>query len=120
LVNCLFQDIFILLFKPESERAKGTLAYIRALLRQTAVGLRVPENFDQCQEFLELVTEAYILTLALLFLGIKKVTDKLKGKPAAKERHVMLCETASRIVDFCFRTPDVEATLHLGTSQQDG
>lgn len=102
------QGSFNLLFKPESQRQKGVLAYLKCLIRQTPVCGRVMENFDPCQDFMELATDGYILTLALNLLGLKKLQDKLDNI-APEDRHVKLCETSAAIVDFCFIAPDVEA-----------
>ena len=78
------------------------------MLRRNAVSQTVT-NFDPSNEFLELVTEAYVAAMALKKLGLRSAADTIAAPP--EERHITLIDLSVEIVRRCNRTPDIGAVV---------
>ena len=94
------------------------MSFFKCLLRWQGVSWgNIGENFDQCQEFLETLTEGHVLTAALQHLKLKKLDDRLKAVPP-DERHVLLVETASKVVEMFFMHPHIEDMIRADAGKE--
>ena len=116
----MFQDTFSLLYKPGSERDKGTLPYLKCLLRQSEVSGKVMPKFDHCHDFLELVVTGYIIAFSLQHIGLNTLEENLHAGVASNDHYTMLCETAAAVVNFAFKTPDIAAIHNSKLSGDEG
>ena len=68
--------IFQILYRESSEREPGTLSRLQKLINRRYVSKKATKHVAATEEFLSLVTDAYVTQVAMTYLNMNSVADK--------------------------------------------
>jgi hypothetical protein len=108
----VFQDTYDVLFSGKSSRDKGTLYHLRNIFDHRKVTSNVKDSFNANAEFLQFVTDVYVILCMLHNLSLRRLSDTPPDFPTDKKEALdCLHNMSTAVVDTVYMHPNVADIL---------
>ena len=106
----MFQDIFQALFSASTAREPGTLYHAKNMFSHRNVKKDVKQCFNHAVELLDVMTDGYVLGVALDHMGVEDLTDEPQDLPTDPDQLAAYkMDVVEAVTEMAFHPPRLDA-----------